>query len=151
MKLPPRRRLIVVACLHHDRSPAEVADILGLSAETVEAELAEGVETLTKGDHKRLVNRFAMQAGEASVPDLSARSLTTLRRRGRRRALLTAFVLVLMVGLIIGLTPQGQAWLPALASGENGPQASAMSRETAAPPRTRAPLPRRGRPRARPM
>ncbi|GIH74322.1 sigma factor-like helix-turn-helix DNA-binding protein [Planobispora longispora] len=133
VKLPPRRRLIVVACLHHDRSPAEVADILGLSAETVEAELAEGVETLTKGDHKRLVNRFAMQAGEASVPDLSARSLTTLRRRGRRRALLTAFVLVLMVGLIIGLTPQGQAWLPALASGENGPQASAMSRETAAP------------------
>ncbi|GGS81862.1 hypothetical protein GCM10010156_45740 [Planobispora rosea] len=132
VQLPPRRRLIVVACLHHGRSPAELADILGLPVETVESELAEGVETLTKGDRKRLVNRFAMQAGEASVPDLSTRSLATLRRRGRRRALLTAVVLVLMVGLIIALTPQGQAWIPALAAGEGGPQASAMTRETAA-------------------
>ncbi|MBB5962270.1 sigma factor-like helix-turn-helix DNA-binding protein [Planomonospora venezuelensis] len=127
VRLPPRRRLIVVACLHNGRTPAELADILGLSEETVEAEVAEALDTLTKGDRRRLTNRFATQAGEASVPDLSARSLKALRRRTRRRFLLTAAALVLAAGFIVALTPQGQVWTSALAAGEKAPRTPAAT------------------------
>ncbi|MBG0820805.1 sigma-70 family RNA polymerase sigma factor [Planomonospora sp. ID91781] len=125
VRLPPRRRLIAVACLHDGRTPEEMADVLGLPVETVESELTEALDTLTKGDRRRLVNRFATQAGEASVPDLSDRSLADLRRRGRRRVLLTAAVLTLLVGFIVTLTPQGQVWTTALAAGDRGSGASA--------------------------
>ncbi|MFC4057895.1 hypothetical protein ACFOWE_06295 [Planomonospora corallina] len=133
VKIPPRRRLITVACLHEGRTPAEMADVLGLSVETVESEIAEALDTLTKGDRKRLVNRFATQAGEASVPDLSGRALTALRRRGRRRILLTAVVLILLVAFIVTLTPQGQVWTTALAAGDRTSRASAATPQTAPP------------------
>ncbi|WP_449061875.1 hypothetical protein [Planomonospora algeriensis] len=125
VRLPPRRRLVAVACLHDGRTPEEMADVLGLPVETVESELTEALDALTKGDRKRLVNRFATQAGEASVPDLSDRSLADLRRRGRRRVLLTAAVLTLLVGFIVTLTPQGQVWTTALAAGDRDSGASA--------------------------
>ncbi|GAA3136053.1 hypothetical protein GCM10010466_28540 [Planomonospora alba] len=131
VRLPPRRRLIAVACLHEGRTPAEMADILGLPAQTVESELAEALDELTKGDRKRLVNRFATQAGEASVPDLSGRALTVLRRRGRRKVLLTAAALTLLVAFIVTLTPQGQVWTTALAAGDRDSRASAASPLTA--------------------
>ncbi|MFB9879012.1 hypothetical protein ACFFMN_13800 [Planobispora siamensis] len=127
VRLPARRRLIVVACLHNGRTPAEMADILDLPVETVEAEVTEALATLTKGDRKRLANRFATQAGEASVPDLSERSFKALRRRGRRRALLTALAVLVMAGLIVTLTPQGQSWTSALALGEKAPQSRATT------------------------
>ncbi|MBG0827916.1 hypothetical protein HS041_09070 [Planomonospora sp. ID67723] len=136
VRLPPRRRLLVVACLHNGRAPAELADILGLTVETVEAEIAEAVDALTKGDRKRLTNRFAAQAGEASVPDLSARSVTALRRRARRKVLLTAIALVLVAGSIVALTPQGQVWTSALAAGERAPQAPATPGTAAPSPAT---------------
>ncbi|MBG0813490.1 hypothetical protein [Planomonospora sp. ID82291] len=131
VRLPPRRRLIAVACLHDGRTPEEMADVLGLPVETVEAELTEALDTLTKGDRTRLVNRFATQAGEASVPDLSDRSLADLRGRGRRRALLTAAALTLLVGFIVMLTPQGQVWTTALAAGDRGSGASAAVPQSA--------------------
>ncbi|MFB9889278.1 sigma-70 family RNA polymerase sigma factor [Planobispora takensis] len=132
VRLPARRRLVVVACLHNGRTPAEMADILDLPVETVEAEVTEALTTLTKGDRQRLTNRFATQAGEASVPDLSERSFKTLRRRGRRRALLTALAVLAMAGFIVTLTPQGQTWTSALALGEKAPQSQATTSPAAA-------------------
>ena len=54
----------------------EMATLLGLPLATVEAEITEAVSTLTKGNEGRLVARLATAAGEASVPDLTARAKT---------------------------------------------------------------------------
>lgn len=100
VRLPPRQRLLVVACLHDRRTRTEMASVLGLPEKTVEAEIAEAVGILTKGDEKRLVTRMTNAAGEASVPDLSARSLRTLNRRRTRGTLLSVAAALVPVCLI---------------------------------------------------
>ncbi|MFF0307363.1 sigma factor-like helix-turn-helix DNA-binding protein [Streptosporangium sp. NPDC004379] len=116
VRLPPRQRVLVVACLHDGRSHAEMADLLGLPVETVEKELDEAVDTLTKGDVPRLTKRLATQASEASVPDLSTRALRTLRRRRNRGVLLAAAAVLVPLCMIAAfvLLPPGMAWTSSL-------------------------------------
>ncbi|MGV9536016.1 sigma factor-like helix-turn-helix DNA-binding protein [Streptosporangium sandarakinum] len=116
VRLPPRQRVLVVACLHDGRSRAEMADLLGLPVETVEKELDEAVDTLTKGDVARLTKRLATQAGEASVPDLTTRALRALRRRRSRGALLAMAAALVPIGMIAAfvLLPPGMAWTSSL-------------------------------------
>ncbi|MER6825957.1 hypothetical protein ABT352_08205 [Streptosporangium sp. NPDC000563] len=116
VRIPPRQRLLVVACLHDGRSRAEMASLLGLPEKTVEAEIAEAVDTLTKGSESRLITRMANAAGEASVPDLSARSMRTLRRRRARGVLLTVAAALVPVGLVAAfiVLQQGEVWNSAL-------------------------------------
>src|SRR4051812_41275621 len=59
VRLPPRQRVLVVACLHDGRSRGEMATLLSLPLATVEAEITEAVATLTKGNESRLVARLA--------------------------------------------------------------------------------------------
>ncbi|GHE34047.1 hypothetical protein GCM10017673_41200 [Streptosporangium violaceochromogenes] len=116
VRLPPRRRVLVVACLYDGRSHAEMATVLGLSPESVEAEISEAVATLGKGDAARVAARLARVAGEASVPDLTAPALRALRRRRLRGALLTTAATLVPIGLIAAFTllQQGEVWNSAL-------------------------------------
>ncbi|MER5425933.1 sigma-70 family RNA polymerase sigma factor [Streptosporangium roseum] len=116
VRLPPRQRLLVVACLHDGRTHAEMATILGIPVETVESEITEAVAVLTKGNVARLKTRLATAAGEASVPDLTAQSMRALRRRRNRGAFLTAATVFLSVCLVTAfvLFPQGEVWNSAL-------------------------------------
>ncbi|MEU4829746.1 hypothetical protein [Streptosporangium sp. NPDC023615] len=104
VRVPPRRRLLVVACLHDGRTPEEMAAVLDLPEETVREEIAEAVETLTKGDEKRLVTRMRTAAGEASVPDLTGPSMRTIRRRRLRGALLTVTAALVPVAVVVAFT-----------------------------------------------
>ncbi|WP_433372955.1 sigma factor-like helix-turn-helix DNA-binding protein [Streptosporangium sp. CA-115845] len=125
VRLPPRQRLLVVACLHDGRSRAEMASVLGLPEKTVQAEITEAVDTLTKGNETRLVTRMATAAGEASVPDLSARSMRTLRRRRNRGALLAVAAALVPVGLIAAfvMLQRAEVWNSALGE-RNRPHAA---------------------------
>ncbi|WP_433251880.1 sigma factor-like helix-turn-helix DNA-binding protein [Streptosporangium sp. CA-135522] len=116
VRLAPRQRLLLVACLHDGRTHAEMATILGIPVETVKSEIDEGVATLTKGNVARLKTRLATAASEASVPDLGARSMRALRRRRNRGAFLTAAATLVPIVLIAALTlfPQGPMWNSAL-------------------------------------
>ncbi|MEV8633324.1 sigma factor-like helix-turn-helix DNA-binding protein [Streptosporangium sp. NPDC051023] len=116
LRLPPRRRVLVVACLHDGRTREEMATVLGLPLETVESEVKEAVTALSKGDAKRLTARLAETAGEASVPDLTARSVRALRRRRTRGTVLTTAAALVPIGLIAAFTllQQGQVWNSAL-------------------------------------
>ncbi|MGJ6964473.1 RNA polymerase sigma factor [Streptosporangium sp. G11] len=129
VRIPPRQRLLVVACLHDGRSRAEMASLLGLPEKTVETEINEAVETLTKGSESRLITRMATAAGEASVPDLTVRSMRTLRRRRARGALLAATAALVPVGLIVAFTlfQQGEVWNSAL--GEHNRPRAAQAQE----------------------
>ncbi|MGC5013702.1 sigma factor-like helix-turn-helix DNA-binding protein [Streptosporangium sp. DT93] len=122
VRIPPRRRLLVVACLHDGRTHAEMAAVLGLPEETVRAEIAEAVETLTKGDEKRLVTRMATGAGEASVPDLTAPAVRTVRRRRRRGAMLAVTAALVPVALIVVFTmlQRGEVLNSALGGPDSG-------------------------------
>lgn len=125
VRIPPRQRLLVVACLHDGRSRAEMASLLGLPEKTVEAEIAEAVDTLTKGSESRLITRMANAAGEASVPDLTVRSMRTLRRRRARGALLAVTAALVPVGLVAAFVvlQQGEVWNSALGE-RNRPHAA---------------------------
>ncbi|MDP9862909.1 MULTISPECIES: TolB family protein [Streptosporangium] len=116
VRLPPRQRLLTVACIHDGRTHAEMATLLGIPVETVETEVTEAVATLTKGNVARLKTRLATAAGEASVPDLTARSVRALRRRRNRGAFLTAIAALVPIGLIAAFTlfSQGVVWNSAL-------------------------------------
>ncbi|GAA3137547.1 sigma factor-like helix-turn-helix DNA-binding protein [Streptosporangium carneum] len=116
LRLPPRRRVLVVACLHDGRTREEMATVLGLPLETVESEITEAVAALSKGDAKRLATRLAALADEASVPDLSVRAVRALRRRRTRGTLLTAVTALVPIGLVAAFTllQQGQVWNSAL-------------------------------------
>ncbi|MBB2909575.1 hypothetical protein FHS43_000821 [Streptosporangium becharense] len=133
VRLPPRQRLLVVACLHDGRTRADMAGLLGLPEETVEQEITEAVKTLTNGNESRLVTRMANAAGEASVPDLTGLSMRTLRRRRTRGVLLGAAAVLVPVGLIAGfaLVQQGEVWNSALGEGGHArsPQARAQEQE----------------------
>ncbi|MFI6506702.1 sigma factor-like helix-turn-helix DNA-binding protein [Streptosporangium sp. NPDC050855] len=124
VRLPARQRLLVVACLHDGRTRAEMAAVLGVPEDTVRTEIAEAVETLTKGDEKRLVARMATAAGEASVPDLSALCVRTLKRRRARGVLLTVAAALVPVALIVAFTvlQRGEVLNSAL-SGRGGVEA----------------------------
>ncbi|MFJ2031465.1 sigma factor-like helix-turn-helix DNA-binding protein [Streptosporangium sp. NPDC087985] len=134
VRLPPRQRLLLVACLHDGRTHAEMATVLGIPVETVESEITEGLATLTKGNVDRLKKRMATAAGEASVPDLTARSMRALRRRRNRGAFLTAVAALIPIGLItaFALFPQGHAWNAAL--GERNPAPPTPTESTEAAP-----------------
>ncbi|GAA2884928.1 hypothetical protein GCM10010517_48490 [Streptosporangium fragile] len=136
VRLPPRQRLLVVACLHDGRTRAEMAGLLGVPEKTVEEEISDAVKTLTKGDESRLVTRMANAAGEASVPDLTERSMRTLRRRRTRGVLLGAAAVLVPVGLIAGfaLVQQGEVLNSALGerSGPRSPQAAPAQEPAAA-------------------
>ncbi|MGS2647533.1 sigma factor-like helix-turn-helix DNA-binding protein [Streptosporangium sp. LJ11] len=129
VRIPPRQRLLVVACLHDGRSRAEMASLLGLPEETVKSEIAEAVDTLTKGSESRLITRMATAAGEASVPDLTVRSMRTLRRRRARGALLAVAAALVPVGLIAAfvVSQQGEVWNSAL--GERSRPHAAQAQE----------------------
>ncbi|MER5650041.1 sigma factor-like helix-turn-helix DNA-binding protein [Streptosporangium sp. NPDC002524] len=129
VRIPPRQRLLVVACLHDGRSRAEMASLLGLPEETVKSEIAEAVDTLTKGSESRLVTRMANAAGEASVPDLTVRSMRTIRRRRARGALLAVAAALVPVGLFAAFTvlQQDEVWNSAL--GERGRPHAAQAQE----------------------
>lgn len=129
VRIPPRPRLLVVACLHDGRTHAEMATVLGISVETVESEITEAVATLTKGNVDRLKTRMATAAGEASVPDLTRRAMGTLRRRRNRAAFLTTIAALVPIGVIaaIALFPQGHVWNSAL--GERNPSPPTTSPE----------------------
>lgn len=118
VRLPPRPRVLVVACLHDGRTRAEMATALGLPPETVESELTEAIATLGKGKGgaDRLAARLAATAGEASVPDLTAPALRALRRRRVRGAALTAVAALVPVGLVAAfvLLQQTPVWNSAL-------------------------------------
>ncbi len=116
LRLPPRRRVLVVACLHDGRTREEMATALGLPAETVESEITEAVTALSKGNAERLTARLATTASEASVPDLTVRSVRALRRRRMRGAALTAAATLVPIGLVAAFTlfQQGQVWNSAL-------------------------------------
>ncbi|WP_326635799.1 hypothetical protein OG884_22335 [Streptosporangium sp. NBC_01755] len=125
VRLPPRQRLLIVACLHDGRSRAEMATVLGMPEKAVQTEIAEGVEALTKGNESRLVNRMATAAGEASVPDLGARAMRTLRRRRNRGALLAVAAALVPVGLIAAfvMLQRAEVWNSALGE-RNRPHAA---------------------------
>ncbi|MEU8384937.1 sigma factor-like helix-turn-helix DNA-binding protein [Streptosporangium sp. NPDC048865] len=129
VRIPPRQRLLVVACLHDGRSRAEMASLLGLSEETVKSEIAEAVDTLTKGSESRLINRMATAAGEASVPDLTVRSMRTIRRRRARGALLGVAAALVPVGLVAAFVvfQQDEVWNSAL--GERSRPHAAQAQE----------------------
>ena len=78
VRLPPRQRVLVVACLHDGRSRAEMATLLSLPLATVEAEITEAVTTLTKGNESRLTRgwrrRRARPRSPTSPPGPCARS-----------------------------------------------------------------------------
>ncbi|MEV4092642.1 RNA polymerase sigma factor [Streptosporangium saharense] len=132
LRLPPLRRVLVVACLHDGRTHEEMATALGLSREVVETEVSEAVTALAKGDAKRLSTRLATTAGEASVPDLATRSMRALRRRRVRGAVLTTVAALVPVGLIAAFTlQQGQVWNSAL--GERNQIASTRADSTVGP------------------
>ncbi|ACZ84253.1 sigma factor-like helix-turn-helix DNA-binding protein [Streptosporangium roseum] len=127
VRLPPRQRLLVVACLHDGRTHAEMATVLGIPVETVESEITEAVAVLTKGNVARLKTRLATAAGEASVPDLTAQSMRALRRRRNRGAFLTAATVFLSVCLVTAfvLFPQGEVWNSALGERSRPPATEA--------------------------
>ncbi|MEV7005644.1 sigma-70 region 4 domain-containing protein [Streptosporangium sp. NPDC051022] len=116
LRLPARRRVLVVACLHDGRTREEMATVLGMPLESVESEITEAVAALSKGNAERLTARLATTAAEASVPDLADRSVRALRRRRRRGTVLTAVAALVPVGLIAAFTliQQGQVWNSAL-------------------------------------
>ncbi|MFF5210781.1 sigma factor-like helix-turn-helix DNA-binding protein [Streptosporangium sp. NPDC000396] len=116
VRLPPQRRVLVVACLHNGMTRPEMAAILGIPLETVESEITEAVAVLSKGNADRLATRLAATADEASVPDLAAPALRALRRRRRRGALLAAVVVLVPIGLVaaLPLIEQGEVWNSAL-------------------------------------
>jgi hypothetical protein len=129
VRLPPRQRVLVVACLHDGRSRGEMATLLSLPLATVETEITEAVATLTKGNEGRLVARLATAAGEASVPDLTARAMRALRRRRNRGVLLTLAATLIPLGLIAAfiLFQSGEVWNSAL--GEQNHPSSARAPE----------------------
>ncbi|GAA4211031.1 hypothetical protein GCM10022252_79620 [Streptosporangium oxazolinicum] len=129
VRIPPRQRLLVVACLHDGRSRAEMASLLGVPEKTVDAEITTAVDTLTKGSESRLITRMANAAGEASVPDLTVRSMRTLRRRRARGALLAVAAALVPVGLVAAFTvfQQGEVWNSAL--GERNQPHAAQAQE----------------------
>ncbi|MFC7645125.1 hypothetical protein ACFQX6_34120 [Streptosporangium lutulentum] len=131
VRLPPRQRLLVVACLHDGRSRGEMATLLSLPLATVETEITEAVSTLTKGNESRLVARLATGAGEASVPDLTARAMRALRRRRTRGAFLTMAAALVPIGLIAAfiLFQSGEVWWNS-ALGERNHPLSTRSPET---------------------
>lgn len=108
-----------------------MATVLGIPVETVESEITEAVATLTKGNVDRLKTRMATAAGEASVPDLTARAMGTLRRRRNRGAFLTTIAALVPIGIIaaFALLPQGHVWNSAL--GERNPSPPTSSPEAA--------------------
>jgi hypothetical protein len=116
VRLPPRQRVLVVACLHDGRSRGEMATLLSIPLATVEAEVTEAVNTLTKGNEGRLIARLETAAGEASVPDLTARAMRTLRRRRNRGAFITMAATLIPLGLIAAfvLLQPGEVWNSAL-------------------------------------
>jgi hypothetical protein len=116
VRLPPRQRVLVVACLHDGRSRGEMATLLSIPLETVEAEVTEAVNTLTKGNESRLIARLETAAGEASVPDLTARAMRTLRRRRNRGAFITMAATLVPLSLIAAflLLQPGEVWNSAL-------------------------------------
>lgn len=82
----------------------------------MDAEITTAVDTLTKGSESRLITRMANAAGEASVPDLTVRSMRTLRRRRARGALLAVAAALVPVGLVAAFIvfQQGEVWNSAL-------------------------------------